>query len=420
MTEIFYIDNTKSQFILKKTRLKMRDSHLHLAAAEGLARLKWEWEEERTHYPDLLGFGTADMDYMCPGPMLDALSEVIEKGHLGYPMVRDEFYDAIHDHLLSVAGWDIDARTSVAQNVGIYTSAWNIIETLTKPGDRITILTPVHMCFRSLIRLNDRVAIECPLVYSNGKYSVDYQNLEACLASGSRIFWLCNPHNPIGHAWRRDELEKIAELCIRHDVVIMSDDVYSGLLFPGTSYTPMASLDRQVSERTITMYSTSKSYNSTGLRHSFIVAENPELMKLYTDSLQRLQLAYGKNILGMAATVAAYRKCGAWLDELNAQIKKNHDYLSSYFHENMPGAAVVPSDSTYFAWCDMRALKISPRQLSYLIECEEHMIVENGAELGKGGNGFIRINLATSEENLREGASRLRHFWNKHSEGGCL
>lgn len=398
----------------------MRDSHLHLAATEGLARMKWEDEVERTHYTDLLGFGTADMDYMCPGPMLDALSEVIERGHLGYPMVQDEFYEAIHDHLLSVAGWDIDAWTSVAQNVGIYTSAWCLLDTLTKPGDRVTILTPVHMCFKSLIRLNGRVAIECPLVYSDGRYSIDFHSLEACLASGSHIFWLCNPHNPIGHAWRKDELEKIAELCIKYDALIMSDDVYSGLLFPGTVYTPIAALGPEVSERTVTMYSTSKSYNSTGLRHSFIVAENPELMKLYTDSLQRLQLSYGKNIMGMAATIAAYRRCNGWLDELNVQIKKNHDYLSRFFKENMPGLSVVPADSIYFAWCDMRALRIPSKQLSYLIECEEHMIVENGSDLGKGGDGFIRMNLATSEENLREGARRIRDFWNKHSIGGGL
>ena len=113
----------------------MRDLNLHLTPAEGVERLKWEWESERTHYPDLLGFGTADMDYQCPGPILDALSDVIKHGHLGYPMVPDEFYQAIHDHLLKVAGWDIDARTSVAQNVGIYTSSWSVLETLTKPGE---------------------------------------------------------------------------------------------------------------------------------------------------------------------------------------------------------------------------------------------------------------------------------------------
>ena len=397
----------------------MRDSYLHLATGEGLKRLKWEWEEERTHYPDLLCFGTADMDYMSPGPMLDALSEVIERGHLGYPMASDEFYEAIHDHLLSVASWDIDARTSVAQNVGVYTSAWNIISTITAPGDRITILSPVHMCFKSMIKLNKRAVIECPLIYRDGEYSIDYNSLEACLASGTKILWLCNPHNPIGHAWRRDELEHIAKLCIKHDIIVMSDDVYSGLLFPGTVYTPIASQGKEISERTITLYSTSKSYNSTGLRHSFIVTESPELMKTYTDSLRCLQLSYGMNIMGMAATIAAYRSCDSWLAELNAQLKKNHDFLSAYIRENLPGATVTKADSTYFAWCDMRALRI-PKQLSYLIECEEHMIVENGTELGKGGEGFIRINLATSEENIKEGAERLRDFWQRHFKGGSV
>lgn len=398
----------------------MRDLNLHLTPAEGVERLKWEWESERTHYPDLLGFGTADMDYQCPGPILDALSDVIKHGHLGYPMVPDEFYQAIHDHLLKVAGWDIDARTSVAQNVGIYTSSWSVLETLTKPGDRITILTPVHMCFRSLIKLNGRTALECPLIYKDRKYSIDYKSLESCIASGTKILWICNPHNPVGRAWTREELEEIASIALKYNVFIMSDDVYSGLLFPGTSYTPIASLSKEISALTVTQYSTSKSYNTTGLRHSYIVAENPEIMKLYTDSLLRLQLSYGKNIMGMAATIAAYRDCDSWLDELNRTIQRNHEFITSYFDENLPGASVAIADSTYFAWCDMRALGLPPAQLSYLLECEEHMITENGSELGKGGNGFIRINLATSEENLAEGVRRLKHFWNKHFKGGVL
>ena len=269
------------------------------------------------------------------------------------------------------------------------------------------------MCFKNLIRLNNREVIECPLIYREGKYSIDYQLLDACLASKAKILWICNPHNPIGHAWGKNELEKIADLCLKNNVIVMSDDAYSGLLHPETKYTPIASLSKEISNITVTMYSTSKVYNTTGLRHSFIVTENPEILKAYTDSMKRLQLSYGKNVMGMAATIAAYRTCDDWLDELNRQIKKNYDFLSSYFKENLPGAIITESNATYFAWCDMRALRVPHNQLSYLIENEEHMIVENGTELGKGGQGFIRINLATSEENLAKGAERLKHFWNK-------
>lgn len=392
----------------------MEDQGLVFAPDAGLSRLKWEYERERTGYDDLLAFGTADMDYASPAPILCALRSVIDRGHLGYPMVTDAFYSAVHDWLVRIASWDIDARCCVGQNVGIYMSAWNILETWTKPGDKITILTPVHFCFKRMINLNGRIAIECPLAFDGQQYQINYSALEACFASGSRMLWLCNPHNPVGRVWTRKELQKIAELCIRHDVYIMSDDVYCGLVFPGISYTPIASLSKEISYRTVTFYSTSKCYNTTGLKHSFLVTENPELFKKYNESLERLDLEYGLSIMGMAAAIAAYTQCDDWLRTLMEQIRENHQFMTDYFARNLPGARIVPSEATYFAWADMRALELHPQQLGYLIEQEEHMVVENGAVLGKGGAGFIRINLATSQENLRQGAERFQRFWQRH------
>ncbi|WP_320130701.1 aminotransferase class I/II-fold pyridoxal phosphate-dependent enzyme [uncultured Sphaerochaeta sp.] len=393
----------------------MKNQDLVLIPNKGLSRLKWEYEQKRTSYDDLLCFGTADMDYASPKPILSALCEVVGKGHLGYPLASDTFYDAIHDWLLRTTSWDIDAHCCVSQNAGIYMSAWNILETLTRPGDKITILTPVHFCFKRMINLNGRVVIECPLISENGKYMINFSSLEACFTSGSKMFWLCNPHNPIGRAWSKEELQKIAELCSKYNVLIMSDDVYCGLVFSGKKYTPIASLSKKISYRTITLYSTSKCYNTTGLRHSFIVAENPELFKEYGESLEKVGLGYGLNIMGIAATIAAFNECDEWLSIVIKQIQKNYHFIKGYFAEHLQGAIVAESEATYFAWVDMRQLRIHHQQISYLIEQEEHIIIENGAVLGKGGAGFIRINLATSEENLREGAKRLKHFWEQHS-----
>ena len=380
----------------------------------GLSRLKWEYEQEQTSYPDLLCFGTADMDYSSAEPILAALSNVVSKGHLGYTMVTDAFYQAIHDWLLRTASWDIVARCCVGQNEGIYMSAWNVLDTLTKPGDKITILTPVHFCFKQMINQNGRIAIECPLTLEADRYSINYHALESCFASGSNMIWLCNPHNPIGRVWKREELQKIGELCIKYNVLIMSDDVYCGLVFPGKEYTPIASLSKVISYRTVTLFSTSKSYNTTGLRHSFIVAENPEIFKAYGESVKRIGMGYGLNIMGMAATIAALNECDAWRQQLMQQIQKQYRCVKEYVAENLPGAAVTDSEATYFAWIDMRKLSIQPQQISYLLKQKEHMIVENGALLGKGGAGFIRLNLATSEENLHKGAERLKHFWEHH------
>lgn len=400
--------------IIKKRGSDMSNRKLAIASGEGLARLKWEYEQERMPCEDLLCFGTADMDYRSPEPVLSALRDIIDRGHLGYPMVTDRYYDAIHDWLLRTASWDIDARSSVAQNSGIYMEAWNILQILTKPGDKVTILTPVHFCFREIINLNGRKAIECPLVIKGDTYEIDFDSLKACLASGTKVLWLCNPHNPVGRAWTKEELQKIADLCMDCRVYILSDDVYCGLMFPGKTYTPIASLSKEVSYRTVTLYSASKAYNTAGLRHAFLVAENPEIYKRYREALTAMNLDYGQNIMGIAAVTAALSECDSWLSNLMKEIAENHGFIAEFFKTYIPECKVMKAEAAYFAWIDMNALKLRPQTISYLIEQEAHMVVESGYTLGKGGAGFIRFNLAASREHLQEGARRLRIFCEKH------
>lgn len=392
----------------------MSNQKPEIVLEEGLYRLKWEYERERTSYADLLCFGTADMDYRSPEPILDALRGVLDRGHLGYPMIPDNYYKTIHNWLMNIAGWDVDTRCSVAQSAGIYMGAWAMISLLTRPLDMVTILTPVHFCYKEILRLNNRKIIECPLELREDGYRINFGRLEACFASGSRLLWLCNPHNPIGHAWTKAELEKIAELCLKYQVYIISDDVYCGLLFPGTSYTPIASLSKDISRYTVTLYSTSKIYNTAALRHAFIVTENPEIYKKYREFLRTLSMDYGQNIMGIEATIVAFNECEEWRRQLMVRIMEAHKFLENYFEENIPMCRVIKSDSSYFAWIDMRALKIKPQMLTHLLEQEAHMVVENGCFLGKGGDGFIRFNLACDEEHLKEGAVRLKEFCLKH------
>ena len=390
--------------IIKKRGSDMSNRKLAIASGEGLARLKWEYEQERMPCEDLLCFGTADMDYRSPEPVLSALRDIIDRG----------YYDAIHDWLLRTASWDIDARSSVAQNSGIYMEAWNILQILTKPGDKVTILTPVHFCFREIINLNGRKAIECPLVIKGDTYEIDFDSLKACLASGTKVLWLCNPHNPVGRAWTKEELQKIADLCMDCRVYILSDDVYCGLMFPGKTYTPIASLSKEVSYRTVTLYSASKAYNTAGLRHAFLVAENPEIYKRYREALTAMNLDYGQNIMGIAAVTAALSECDSWLSNLMKEIAENHGFIAEFFKTYIPECKVMKAEAAYFAWIDMNALNLRPQTISYLIEQEAHMVVESGYTLGKGGAGFIRFNLAASREHLQEGARRLRIFCEKH------
>ena len=394
------------------------DLSLKLVDHDNLSRLKWEYEVYRTDYKDMICMGTADMDFMSPDPILQAIHHVADRGHLGYPMIPDAYYEAIHDWLMRKTSWDIDTMQSVCHNQGIYISGWSILDVLTKPGDKIVILSPVHFGFKRMIDMNQRVTIECPLVQVDGHYTIDENALEACLASGAKLLWICNPHNPVGRAWSRAELQLIADLCVKYDVQILSDDVYCGLIFPGTEYVPIASLSKEVSYRTVTLYSTSKSYNTTGLLHSYIVTENPETMKRYIESMDRLDLRYSVDIMGIYALIAAYNECDEWLEKVQRQLQKNHQIVASYFANHIPDAPVAEANATYFAWIDMRKLGMNPRQLGYAIEQEEHIILENGLRGGKGGGGFVRLNVTTSEENILEAMERLNRFWKRHKNGG--
>lgn len=377
----------------------------------GLSTLKWEYEQEKYNDPSLLCFGTADMDFGCPQPILDSITEVVQKGHLGYPHIRGSYYEAIESWLARTTGWHIDARTCTATNVGVYTAVWTILDALTQPGDEVIIQTPVHFCFTQILCDNGRVPVVNPLKEENQAYRMDWEHLESLFTSKTKIFWLCNPHNPIGRAWTVEELHRLGEICLRNHVTILSDDIYCGLVFPGVSYTPIASLSPQLSQNTITCYAPSKSYNTTGIKFSYVVSENPEIIQKYNVSLAKLDLTYGINIFGLAITEAAYNHCDPWLQNLMQYIQGNYRFLCDFVRDRLPGASVAKTDATYFAWIDMRCLGIPTDQLSTIFQERAHIIINSGTSLGQGGEGHMRLNLACSQKTLQEGLLRLEKIY---------
>lgn len=373
----------------------------------GMSTMKWEAEIDRIGNPEILCFGTADMDFYPPDPVLDAIHKIVEIGHLGYPYITNDYYASIDKWLKRFTGWEIDAVRCVSTNVGIYTSAWTIIDSLTKPGDEIIIQTPVHYPFNSIVADNGRVTVMNPLRLEEDRYVMDYEDLEQRFSEKTKLLWLCNPHNPVGRAWMPEELQRLAEICLKHNVFIMSDDVYAGLVYPGYRYTPVASLSKEISKNTITCYSVSKTYNVTGVKHSFIVTENSDLLRKYNESLKKIDLTYGMNIIGIAVTKAALNECDNWVKELMKYIKGNYDLVKDFVKNKMPLVEVIQAESTYFAWLNFRKLELSPERMDLFFETEAKVIVNNGNVLGKGGTGFIRLNMACSRKVLKMGLERI-------------
>ncbi len=374
---------------------------------QGLSTMKWEAELARTNDPELLCSGTADMDFRSPEPILETIREIAGRGHLGYPYVTKEYYGAIENWLYRLCGWKIDASSCVENNVGIYTAVWCVLDALTKPGDEVIIQQPVHFCFNRMLVDNGRTPVVNPLHFDGERYTMDFEQLESCFTERTKLFWLCNPHNPVGRAWTREELEKIADICLKHNVPILSDDVYCEMLFPGKSYIPIAAVSPEAAQNTIICYSTSKAYNTTSVKHSFVVSENRELLDQYYRSLTKLDLEYGLNLIGMEVTKTAFNKCGDWVRELMEYIEGNYRVFDEILCTKTKTIRTVQPEATYFVWVDMRGLKLGEKPLSDVIEKEAHLLIGMGDKLGIGGDGFIRVNLGCTRDMVSQIANRL-------------
>lgn len=368
--------------------------------------MKWTYEKERTKDPSVLCAGTADMDFPCAQPILDAISNVAAKGYLGYPYIAQDFYDSIGNWLKRTTNWKVNAKECVATAVGIYSSAWVVIDAFTNPGDEVIIQTPVHSIFEHTISINKRVTVVNPLKLENNRYVMDFEQLEQCFSKKTKIFWLCNPQNPVGRLWTREELTQLAEICMKHRVLIMSDDVYCGLVNPGHTYIPIASLSEEISQNTITLYSTSKSYNTIELRFSYLLTENQKYLEQILHSLWKLHVVFGQNIIGIEATKAAYNHCDLWLSELMEYVQVNYEYLKKSLEAKIPDVKIFEPDATYFAWLDLNCLSY-PQKITEFLEKEAHLIVESGNDFGKGGEGFIRVNMATNHKVFHDISDRL-------------
>lgn len=372
----------------------------------GMSTMKWEAEIERTGKKDLLCFGTADLDFLSPQPILDAIHQVANIGHLGYPYIKQSYYDAIINWSRRHGEWDIK-KEWISNNVGIWPASWTIIDALTEPGDEIIFQVPVHFCFGAVTKESGRVAVLNPLIRKDGRFVMDFEGLEHCFTDKTKLFWLCNPHNPVGRAWEREELERLSSICLRHGVKIISDDVYCGLLYPGIRYTPIATISKEVSMNTITCYSTSKTYNTTGDKHAFVVCENPEILEAYNNSLKKLNLNYGMNIFGLAITEAAYNCCDPWVTELMEYVRGNYMLIKNTIEKEMPLVRLAKAEATYFAWLDFGKLNLSRERLVDLIEREANISVEMGYKYGEAGEGFVRINMGCRRAVLQEGLNRI-------------
>lgn len=368
--------------------------------------MKWEAEIARKSDPTLLCFGTAEMDFPAAPAVLAAVRRVAGAGHFGYPLKRPSYYEAITGFFERRFGWHVE-KEWLASNVGIYPSMQPIIAELTEPGDEILYQSPVHHVFPEVIDAAGRVAVANPLKKVGSRYEMDFDDLIARITSRTRMLILCSPHNPVGRVWRRDELARLHEICLAHDILVVSDEVYNGLILPGATFTPFAAVSAEASLNSITLTSASKSFNLTGLKHSLVIAENATLRHAYLTGLKRSNLHFGGCIFGQAATEAALRDCDPWTEALVAYLQGNLMHLREFLAAELPEVTLTEPEATYFAWLDFARFGLSDDALRAFLEDEAHVVLTPGHLLGQGGSGHARLNLATPRVILDQGLKRI-------------
>ncbi len=365
----------------------------------------YKWDTARD--PEVIPMWVADMDFCTAPAIIDALSRRVEHGVFGYTKVPAEYYSACTGWFRRRHGWSFDADW-VIYTSGVVPAVSAIIKAMTRPGDKVILQTPAYNCFYSSIRNNGcELSANMLLRDADGRYSIDFDDLERRAADPSaKVLVLCNPHNPSGRVWRRDELERVAAICLEHDVFVISDEIHCELTFDGHDYTPYGTLGDDFLRRAAICVSPSKAFNIAGLQIANIVAAD-EGVRAKIDRAINDNEVCDVNPFGVAATIAAYNSGEEWLDSLRGYLWDNYCFARRFFADNMPQCRVTPLEGTYLLWADVSACGESTTELCRCLEDVHKVKVSPGPDYGPGGEGFIRINLACPRARLEEGLSRI-------------
>lgn len=367
--------------------------------------LKWDYCNQRFGRADILPMWVADMDFQSPEPIRQAILRRAEHGVFGYTMASQGLSEALIGWLERRHGWRTDPHW-IVHSPGVVTSVNTAILAFTNPGDRVLMQTPIYYPFYSSIQENGRELSVNPLKKRDGYYEIDFEDLEKRLADGVKLMILCSPHNPIGRVWRLQELNEILRLCKKHDVIVVSDEIHSDLVFQGHKHIPVASLDD--SNRCVSLYSPTKTFNIAGLSVSQAIIPNKDLKKKFINTLHR-NGADMLNIFGLEAAEAAYRHCEPWLEDLLVYLQGNLEMLIEYFQSNIPRIKVIRPEATYLAWLDCNELPVTAENLKAFFTNEAGVGLNDGITFGKEGQGYQRINFACPRSLLAEGLEKIRN-----------
>jgi cystathionine beta-lyase len=371
----------------------------------GTSSVKWDYARKIYRNEDLLPMWVADMDFPVCSEIIDALKNRLEHPVFGYTVQDDEHTHAVAMWNDERHNWNIDPA-NILYAPGVVPAITILVHRFSSRGEGIIVQPPVYYPFFNLVSENGRELVENPLVYNSGHCSMDIPDLLSKIDKNTRLLLLCNPHNPAGRVWTKDELTTLAEICIDNNILVISDEIHSDLVFSPNIHTPLASLGPEIADLTITLTSPTKTFNLAGLPIANMIISSSALRDKAHSSLENSGI-HGPGVFEREALVAAYTHGKEWLDQCLDYIADNFAFVNEYLSLHAPGVSFQPPQGTYLGWMDISSYSISDAQLQRKLIKEGNVWISNGATFGKGGEGFLRINVATSRITLEEGLSRL-------------
>lgn len=376
----------------------------------------FKWNGMKRHYPEvpegIVPFSVADMELKNPPEIIEGLKKYLDEAILGYTGPTDTYYDAVISWMKRRHDWDIKKEWFVT-TTGVVTGFQAAIKSVIQPGNGVIILSPVYYPFSSAIKRFNGEVVSVELINRNGEYFIDFDGLKkACEDENNKMLLFCSPHNPVGRVWTKEELEQIGELCLKNDVVIVSDEIHHDLILPEAKHTVFATLSKELENNMIICTSPSKTFNLAGMQTSNILIPNETLRNNYIDAINEISKT-SLNALGYKACELAYNESEAWLEELLQLIAYNRDVVCQCMKDYFPEVIISPLQGTYLLWLDFRAFGLCKEELEEKMIKEALWFTDEGYLFGEGGIGFERINLACPTWVLEEALLRLRKAFDR-------
>lgn len=369
---------------------------------------KWDSATEE----DVLPMWVADMDFRTAPAIIVALMKRALHGVFGYTKVPVAYYDAVicwfgkrHDFVIR--------KEQILFTTGVVPALSAVIKALTVPGDKVIVQTPVYNCFFSSIRNDQCEIVTNELVYENGTYHINFDDLEQKAADPkAKLLLLCNPHNPVGRVWSRRELELLGEICLKNKVIVISDEIHCDLVYPGHKYIPFASISNEFMQNSVTCTAPSKTFNLAGIQVANIIAADENVYRKIDKALNVNEVCE-INAFAVEALISAYNEGTDWLEELKIYLYENYLTLTEFFKAHLPHLPVIPLEATYLVWVDCSAIGLTSKEIAWKLLLDEKVWVNEGTLYGEAGEGFIRINIATRRDLLIQGLNKIRNLYGK-------